>query len=301
MVAPKGASHKSTIVSGLIVRSRDSFGIETALSHVDPANPLFGLAMYHHYFGPDYYSFNCGGVHFIGLNSVDVSGTSYYGHVDSVQLAWLARDLKTVALETPVVTFEHIPMLSAMNEFDGYDDDPPAPTPITVNGKTSFRHEVSNAGDVLTVLRNHHKHVLAIGAHSHVGERVTLFNEGVRTRFEQSPAGAETVCVPIWRREIHRRERAHRRRHAHRGRRGQGESNAEINAPKDRARSGPDTLLAVHLRDESPQRARVHLGKHAQLPAQSRLAHRANLIDGDLRPFAGDADANPRAPCGMEL
>jgi hypothetical protein len=56
-----------------------------------------------------------------------------------------------------------------------------------VNGKTSFRHMVSNGGDVLAVLRTHN-HVLAIGAHSHVGERVTLFNEGVRTRFEQSPA-----------------------------------------------------------------------------------------------------------------
>jgi 3',5'-cyclic AMP phosphodiesterase CpdA len=172
----------------LVPGNHENFGIETALSHVDPANPLFGRAMYHHYFGPDYYSFNRGGVHFIGLNSVDISGTSYYGHVDSVQLAWLARDLAHVSAETPVVTFEHIPLLSAMNEFDGYDDGPPAPTLITVNGKTSFRHQVSNAGDVLALLRNHHNHVLAIGAHSHVGERVTLFNEGVRTRFEQSPA-----------------------------------------------------------------------------------------------------------------
>ncbi len=104
-----------------------------------------------------------------------------------MQRAWLARDLIHVSAETPVVTFEHIPMLSAMNEFDGYDDGPPAPTLITVNGKTSFRHIVSNGQEVLAVLRKHN-HVLAIGAHSHVGERVTLFNEGVRTRFEQSPA-----------------------------------------------------------------------------------------------------------------
>jgi hypothetical protein len=74
-----------------------------------------------------------------------------------------------------------------MNEFDGYDDGPPAPTLITVNGKTSFRRMVSNGAAVLAVLRTH-KHVLAIGAHSHVGERVTLFNERVRTAFEQSPA-----------------------------------------------------------------------------------------------------------------
>jgi Icc protein len=184
----------------LVPGNHENFGIETQLSHVDTANPLFGRAMYHHYFGPDYYSFNRGGVHFIGLNSVDISGTSYYGHVDSLQLAWLARDLSHVSPETPVVTFNHIPLVSAMNEFDGYDDGPPAPTLITVNGKTSFRHAVSNASEVLAILRTH-KHVLAIGAHSHVGEQVTLFNEGVRTRFEQSPAvvgpaGAKPFVFP---------------------------------------------------------------------------------------------------------
>jgi hypothetical protein len=42
-----------------------------------------------------------------------------------------------VSAETPVVTFEHIPLLSAMKEFDGYDDGRPAPTLITVNDKTS--------------------------------------------------------------------------------------------------------------------------------------------------------------------
>jgi hypothetical protein len=82
-------------------------------------------------------------------------------------------------------------------EFDGYDDGPPAPTLITVNGRTSFRHMVSNAGAVLALLRTH-RHVLAIGAHNHVGERVTLINEGVRTRFEQSPAvGGPAGAAPF--------------------------------------------------------------------------------------------------------
>ncbi len=171
----------------LVPGNHENFGIETKLSHVDPANPLFGRAMYHHYFGPDYYSFTRGGVHFIGLNSVDISGTSYYGHVDSVQLAWLARDLSHVPVTMPVVTFNHIPLVSAAEGFGGYDDGPPAPTLITVNGTTSFRHLVSNASDVLTVLRTH-RHVLAIGAHIHAGERITYITEGLATRFEQSPA-----------------------------------------------------------------------------------------------------------------
>jgi 3',5'-cyclic AMP phosphodiesterase CpdA len=179
----------------LVPGNHENFGIETALSHVDPANPLFGRAMYHHYFGPDYYSFTRGGVHFVGLNSVDISGTSYYGHVDSVQLAWLARDLSHVPATMPVVTFNHIPLISSHEGFGGYDDGPPAPTLITVKGVTSFRHVVSNASDVLTVLRAH-RHVLAIGAHIHAGERITYITDGLQTRFEQSPAIVGPSGIP---------------------------------------------------------------------------------------------------------
>lgn len=179
----------------LVPGNHENFGIETKLSHVDPANPLFGRAMYHHYLGPDYYSFTRGGVHFIGLNSVDISGTSYYGHVDSVQLAWLQRDLSRVPETMPVVTFNHIPLVSALNSFAGYDDGPPAPTLITVNGVTSFRHVVSNASEVLTVLRKR-RHVLGIGAHIHAGERISYINEGIVTRFEQSPAIVGPSGIP---------------------------------------------------------------------------------------------------------
>ena len=179
----------------LVPGNHENFGIETQLSHVDPADPLFGRAMYHHYFGPDYYSFNRGGVHFIGLNSVDISTTWYYGHVDSVQLAWLARDLSHVPATMPVVTFNHIPLISAFDPFTGYNDGPPAPTLITVNGVTSFRHLVSNASAVLSALHGHH-HVLAIGAHIHAGERITYITDGEETRFEQSPAIVGGPKVP---------------------------------------------------------------------------------------------------------
>ncbi len=193
MVAKEFGAIRATVK--LVPGNHENFGIETQLSHVDPANPLFGRAMYHHYFGPDYYSFTRGGVHFIGLNSVDISGTSYYGHVDSVQLAWLEHDLAHVPKDMPVVTFNHIPLVSASNGFAGYDDGPPAPSIITVNGKTSFRHLVSNASDVLTILRPHN-HVLAIGAHIHAGERITYITDGAQTRFEQSPAIVGPSGIP---------------------------------------------------------------------------------------------------------
>lgn len=167
--------------------NHEIFGIEQQLSRVEASHPLFGRKMYHHYLGPDYYSFTYGGVHFVGLNSVDSEGPSYYGHIDSLQLAWLARDLARIPAAMPVVTFNHIPMVSAMEGLGGYDDGPPAPTLITVRGKTVFRHLVSNAAEVLTVLRER-PHVLALGAHAHKGEKIALEIGGVQTRFEQSPA-----------------------------------------------------------------------------------------------------------------
>lgn len=167
--------------------NHENFGIEQNLSHVEATNPLFGRKMYHDYLGPDYYSFTYGGVHFVGLNTVDIEGPSYYGHVDSVQLAWLKRDLERIPATMPVVTFDHIPLASTLEPLGGYTDAPPAPTLINVKGKTLFRHVVSNAGEVLAVLRTR-PHILALGAHIHAGEKISYEIAGVKTRFEQSPA-----------------------------------------------------------------------------------------------------------------
>jgi hypothetical protein len=167
--------------------NHENFGIERQLSHVDPSHPLFGRGMYRHYFGPDYYSFTYGGVHFVGLNTVDIDDQWYYGHVDSLQLSWLERDLARIPATMPVVTFDHIPFFSAVEPMNGYSDAPPAPTLITVRGKTAFRHTVSNAADVLAVLRRR-RHVLALGGHVHVAERLAYEIDGERTRFEQSAA-----------------------------------------------------------------------------------------------------------------
>jgi hypothetical protein len=167
--------------------NHENFGIERGQSHVSTAHPLYGRKMYQHYHGPDYYSFTFGGVHFVGLNTVDIDDQSYYGHVDSLQLAWLERDLAMVPPAMPVVTFNHIPFFSSFDGLSGYNDDSPAPTLITVKGKTVFRHTVSNAGAVLAVLRQH-RHVLALGGHIHAGEHIVYEVDGLSTRFNQTPA-----------------------------------------------------------------------------------------------------------------
>ncbi len=165
--------------------NHEAFGIERDKSGVKADHPLYGRVMYRHYRGPDYYSFNAGGVHFVGLNSVDIDDTRYYGHMDSAQLAWLARDLAVVPATMPVVTFNHIPFFSSMESVHGLTEAPPAPSVITIAGKAQFRHTVPNASDVLAALKGH-PYPLALAGHVHVRERLRF--EGIPTRFEQSAA-----------------------------------------------------------------------------------------------------------------
>jgi predicted MPP superfamily phosphohydrolase len=167
--------------------NHENFGIERHRSLVSPDHPLYGKQMYRHYLGPNYYSFTWGGIRFLGLDSVDIDDTWYYGHVDAAQLEWIKRDVATAPAATPVVTFNHIPFASAAERLDGYTDDLPAPTLIRVNGKLLFRHLVSNAADVLAALRPHRLEI-ALGGHLHTREVLEYrTDEGLR-RFHQAAA-----------------------------------------------------------------------------------------------------------------
>ena len=60
--------------------------------------------------GAGWYSFDDGGVHFIGLvNVVDLKGGGL-GNLGAEQLAWLEDDLRGKSDSTPVVVFAHIPL-----------------------------------------------------------------------------------------------------------------------------------------------------------------------------------------------
>lgn len=168
--------------------NHEIFGIERHLSLVPATHPLYGRKMYRSYLGPDYYSFTYGGVHFVGLNTVDVADLYYHGHVDSTQLRWLEQDLTYVPPTMPIVTFNHIPFFSSAEGLGGYTESPPAPTLIRVNGRDQFRHIVSNANDVLAVLRDR-PYPLALAGHIHMRERIEYATaQGKRTRFEQAAA-----------------------------------------------------------------------------------------------------------------
>lgn len=167
--------------------NHDHYGIIPSRSHADPSNPLYNRGMYRSYLGPDYYSFTYGGIHFIGLNTVSPDDSAYYGDVDSVQMEWLKRDLAHVPAAMPIVTFNHIPMMSGWVTLIPYDEDPLVATLAKVNGKRQFRHTVGNVLDVIEAMRGH-RYVLALGSHMHAPERLSFVTDGVQLRSEISAA-----------------------------------------------------------------------------------------------------------------
>lgn len=165
--------------------NHENFGIERQLSLVSPKNPLYGRKMYRFYFGPDYYSFNYGGCHFIGLNSLSFDDLYYYGHIDSTQVEWLKRDLAVLPPSTPVITFQHVPFFSGALSMENYKDNGFDRTVEWENGVLQYRHVVSNAQDVVAILSKYN-YPLALAGHHHLQQKFTM--EGVQTRFEQTAA-----------------------------------------------------------------------------------------------------------------
>ena len=62
--------------------------------------------------GDGWYSFDAGGVHFVGLVSVLHLGDKGQGTLGADQLAWLGDDLRRLTPSTPVVLLSHFPLWS---------------------------------------------------------------------------------------------------------------------------------------------------------------------------------------------
>jgi hypothetical protein len=78
---------------------------------------------YKRHFGPTYYSFDHGNVHFVALNNVEYAGAGaegrnggYRGYISSDQLFWLERDLAVVPRERLIVIATHIPLVAEASD-----------------------------------------------------------------------------------------------------------------------------------------------------------------------------------------
>jgi hypothetical protein len=96
-----------------------------------PSDPA-STATYRHHFGPEYYSFDRGAVHYVVLDDVYWSGSDgfgnnnddYLGHLDATQLAWLKQDLALVEEGRTIIVFTHIPPLSTAYRRAGEESPP---------------------------------------------------------------------------------------------------------------------------------------------------------------------------------
>jgi 3',5'-cyclic-AMP phosphodiesterase len=73
--------------------------------------------------GAGWYSFDRGGVHFVGLVNVVNLSAGGLGILGPEQLQWLERDLKPLTNSTPIVVFAHIPLWSVYPDWGWGTDD----------------------------------------------------------------------------------------------------------------------------------------------------------------------------------
>ena len=73
--------------------------------------------------GAGWYSFDHGGVHFVGLVNVVNLKAGGMGNLGADQLAWLSDDLKNKSASTPLVVFAHIPLWTVAAEWGWGTDD----------------------------------------------------------------------------------------------------------------------------------------------------------------------------------
>ena len=166
--------------------NHENFGIERHLSGVSEDHALYGKGMYRRFSRAGRTTrFDYGGVHFVALDTVDIADKWYYGHVDATQLRWLDEDLSTVPAETPVVTFNHIPLFSAAIHAWGFYPD--GGSLIEIDGKEQLRHMVSNYAEVMERFAGRN-YPLALGGHGHVREEILLGERRFETRFHQTSA-----------------------------------------------------------------------------------------------------------------
>jgi 3',5'-cyclic-AMP phosphodiesterase len=70
-----------------------------------------------------WYSFDQGGVHFVGLINVLNLKAGGLGYLGADQLAWLKNDLAGLSAETPLVVFAHMPLWSLYPQWGWGTDD----------------------------------------------------------------------------------------------------------------------------------------------------------------------------------
>jgi len=118
------------------------------------------------HFGPAYYSFDRGAVHYVVLDDVFWHGSGYLGYLNSHQLRWLENDLSLVEAGRPVMVAAHIPILGSRHLRLGNRH--PSPGISVANRQALYELLEPYQAHLLTAHTHEHEHVLEAGTHEHV-------------------------------------------------------------------------------------------------------------------------------------
>ncbi len=125
------------------------------------------------YFGPSYYSFNYGKVHFIQFDNIWQKGDGYVGKIGQKQLNWLQNDLKTVPKDRLIVLNMHIPLHSIQS--------------------TGEYNRVTDRDSLFAIL-NSYQNVAAFAGHTHTLEQYQL---GKKFGWNGTKPVRELVCATV--------------------------------------------------------------------------------------------------------
>lgn len=110
----------------------------------DSPNDVDSDETFHKHFGPNYYSFDYGAVHFLVLDDVEWGRTSssgkktYVGGLDEEQLAFIKNDLALVPDEKLVMLMMHIPLTTVENRTELYRLIEKRPYSLSISGHTHW-------------------------------------------------------------------------------------------------------------------------------------------------------------------
>jgi hypothetical protein len=124
------------------------------------------IRTFERHFGPSYYSFNRGEVHYVVLDDVLWHAAGYIGHVGAEQLAWLERDLATVEPGSLVIVFQHIPSLAT--EFRRNGGTQPGISVSVTNREHVYRLLEPFDAHIISGHTHENEHVFEGGTHEHI-------------------------------------------------------------------------------------------------------------------------------------
>jgi predicted phosphodiesterase len=155
--------------------------------NLDAEDPAYAFETFKREYGPPYYAFNYGKVHFVVLNSVVYPSPRYstraekhiHGEISAAQMAWLENDLRHVPPDHLIVLNMHIPLVSYID-------------------RAAASQQVANRQALYDLLEG--RKVVALGGHTHTLEHYLPGDEeegwGHPTPIDQIIVGA--VCGSWW-------------------------------------------------------------------------------------------------------